>query len=61
MGNEIYCYQKSPTGEYESKHKSMHTLVDSFVVADTDSKLFPFKLISNKTRVYFCKTQNERA
>ena len=37
MGNEVYCYQKNPTSDgFESKHKSMHTLCDTFVQADTE-------------------------
>ena len=62
MGNEVYCYQKNPTDEgFESKHKSMHTLCDTFVQADTEQVLeyeserisfYPFKLVFpiNKVR-----------
>lgn len=72
MGNEVYCYQKMENGEYESKHKSMHTLCDTFVQADTEqifmfedesTTFFPFKLVFpiNKVRIYYCKTKQERA
>lgn len=57
LGKELYVYK----GKKDEKHKSMHSLVGSFIKEEAEEQLdsttvlYPFKLIypTGKARVYY--------